>query len=294
MPALADLQLRDPFVLPDPVRGRYLLFGTTGFGEAAHGGFLVRTSADLANWSDPQPALSPADAPAGATHFWAPEVHAYRGRWYLFGTFSHGEIEHPGRRYTAVAVADNPAGPYAMLTGEPLTPPGWLAIDGTLHLAPDGTPWLVFVHEWLQVTDGAIAAAPLTPDLRTLAAAPRRLFRASEAPWSLPQSWGGHSGYRVTDGPWLHRNATGVLLLLWSSFGQGGYLTGVARSATGNILGPWLQEATPLYSHDGGHPMLFRDFAGALRLALHTPNVIGRERPAFLPIRETATGLVLA
>lgn len=291
---LADLQLRDPFVVPDPARGRYLLFGTTGFGEAAHGGFLVHTSTDLATWSDPQPALTVAAGPEGATHFWAPEVHAHRGRWYLFGTFSHGEPGHPVRRYTAVAVADDPVGPYAMLTGEPLTPADWLAIDGTLHLEADGTPWLVFVHEWVQVTDGAIAAAPLTPDLRVLAAEPRRLFRASEAPWSLPQTWGGHSGYRVTDGPWLHRTATGVLLMLWSSFGKGGYLTGVARSTSGHILGPWLQEETPLFSHDGGHPMLFGDFAGAQRLALHSPNTPGQERAEFFRIRETATSLVLA
>src|SRR6185312_14848841 len=108
MTPLADLQIRDPFIVADRLRGRYLLFGSHGFGEASHGGFLVRTSTDLLNWSEPQPALAAADAPAGTAHFWAPEVHAYRGRWYLFGTFSHGEIETPARRYTAVTVADDP------------------------------------------------------------------------------------------------------------------------------------------------------------------------------------------
>lgn len=296
MPLFADIQIRDPFVVPDPTRGRYLLFGSHGFGEASHGGFLVRASADLIHWSEPRPALAVADAPVGATHFWAPEVHAYRGRWYLFGTFSHGEVEQPARRYTAVAVADDPAGPYTMLTGEPLTPAGWLAIDGTLHVAADGTPWIVFVHEWLQVPggDGEMHAAPLTPDLRALAGEPRRLFRASEAAWSLPQTWGRHSGYRVTDGPWLHRTADGTLLLLWSSFGTGGYLTGVARSTSGHVLGPWVDEPAPLFTRDGGHPMLFRDFAGALRLAIHTPNRVGAERTLLLTARETPPTLSLA
>jgi arabinan endo-1,5-alpha-L-arabinosidase len=291
---LADIPLRDPFVVADAVARRYLLFGTSGFGEVAHGGFAVRTSHDLREWSEPRTVLATAAGPVGVTHFWAPEVQAYRGRWYLFGTFSHGtEPARPERRYTRIYVADTPEGPFTPLTSGPITPPGWWCIDGTLHVDVHGTPWLVFVREWLQVHDGEIQAVELTPDLRGQAGGPRRLFRASEAPWSLPQTWDKFSGYRVTDGPWLHRLATGGLLMLWSSFGQGRYLTGIARSANGEVTGSWVQSPAPLFAADGGHPMLFRTLEGELMLALHTPNALGQERPRFIPVRETKDGLEL-
>ncbi len=290
---LADIQIRDPFIVTDGAAGRYLLFGTGGFGEAAHGGFVVRSSSDLKTWSEPRPALTAA-GPDGVTYFWAPEVHAYRGRWYLFGSFMHGtDLARPERRYTRIYVADAPDGPFRPAGEGPVTPAGWPCIDGTLHVEADGTPWLVFVREWVQVPDGEMHALPLTADLSAVAGEPRRLFCASEAAWSRPQTWGEFSGYRVTDGPWLHRTASGELLMLWSSFGAGGYLTGVARSTSGTLTGPWVQSPAPLYAADGGHPMMFRTLEGELMMALHTPNRPGFERTKFLPVRETVDGLRL-
>lgn len=292
---LADIQIRDPFVVVDRARRQYLLFGTSAFGEAEHGGFHVRASRDLATWSKPRPALAAAEGPEGATYFWAPEVHAYRGRWYLLGSFTGGtEIVRPDWRYTRVYVADLPEGPYRPLSDGPVTPRDWWCIDGTLHVEPDGTPWMVFVREWLQTTNGEMHAVPLTPDLRAPAGAPQRLFRASEAAWCRPQSWGGFSGVRITDGPWLHRTASGALLMLWSSFGAGGYATAVARSTSGKITGPWVQSPTPLFGADGGHPMLFRSFEGERLMALHTPNKPSLERARLLRVDETADGLALA
>ena len=51
--------------------------------------------------------------------------------------------------------------------------------------------------------------------------------------------------------------------MLWSSFllgkdGNGQYAIGVARSQSGTILGPWLQDPQPLNPNDnGGHAMIF-------------------------------------
>jgi hypothetical protein len=81
--------------------------------------------------------------------------------------------------------------------------------------------------------------------------------------------------------------------MLWSSFGKGGYLTGVARSLSGEITGPWEQAPAPIYASDGGHPMLFRTFEGRLLMALHSPNRPMFERARFLPVTETAAGLAL-
>lgn len=297
MPRLDSIQLRDPFILPDPAAGLYRLYGTTALGGPmeAPDGFSVRTSRDLGQWSEARPLLPRNVGPAKADFYWAPEVHRHGDRWYLFASFGVGmNVVHPQAHYTAIYVAGSPDGPFAPHSPGPVTPLGWRSIDGTLHVDDRGRPWLVFVREWTQTVDGEMHAMPLSADLRQPAGPPQLLFRASEAPWSLAQHSDYGDGYRVTDGPWLHRTAAGTLLMLWSSFGRGGYVTGVARSESGAVTGPWVQAPEPLFARDGGHPMLFRAFDGRLIMALHTPNRPGQERVRLLPVRETAAGLELA
>jgi hypothetical protein len=84
----------------------------------------------------------------------------------------------------------------------------------------------------------------------------------------------------------MHRMPGGELLMLWSGFTAEGYTIGVARSASGNLLGPWWQDPRPLYNKDGGHCMVFQDFTGNLWLSLHRPNEFPDERPLFLPLAE--------
>ncbi|MFI5355977.1 MAG: glycoside hydrolase family 43 protein [Opitutales bacterium] len=297
MPTLPDFQIRDPFVLTDPATGLYRLYGTTALGgpEDARQGFVVRQSRDLQIWSEPHAVLPRTAGPVNADYYWAPEVHAYAGRWYLFATFGHGlSLLKPRARHTSIFGSDSPDGPFVPHSNGPVTPLGWLGIDGTLYCDPAGRPWLVFCREWVQTRIGEIHALPLSDDLRRPAGTARLLFRASEAPWSLAQKSELGDGYHVTDGPWLHRTAKGKLLLLWSSFGAGGYVTGVAHSPTGDICGPWVQAAEPLFARDGGHAMTFRALDGRLLLALHSPNRPMAERARLLPLRETADGLQLA
>ncbi len=74
--------------------------------------------------------------------------------------------------------------------------------------------------------------------------------------------------------------------MLWSSHGADGYAIGIARSATGQITGPWVHESEPLFGKDGGHGMLFTTFDGEFMLTIHRPNHTPDERPVFLPITE--------
>ena len=60
--------------------------------------------------------------------------------------------------------------------------------------------------------------------------------------------------------------------MLWSSYGPAKYAVGQAASTSGKLAGPWVQDAEPLWKDDGGHPMLFRTFEGALVMAIHQPN----------------------
>jgi len=279
--------MRDPFVATLPEEGRYLLFGTTdpdcwrGRGV----GFDAYSSADLEDWEGPIPAFRPEPGFWATTNFWAPEAHRYEGRWYLFASF-----KAEGRaRATQVLAADRPEGPYRAHSPEPLTPPDWECLDGSLHVDAQGAPWLVFCHEWVQVRDGEVCALPLSRDLRRPAGPPVLLFRGSEAPWSRPHRRKDGSLdplMRVTDGPFAHRTASGELFLLWSSFSDSGYAMGVARSEGGTILGPWRQAERPIADSDSGHGMLFRSLSGALVATWHSPNATPDERPAFFEARE--------
>ncbi len=285
-----DIHIRDPFVLPMRAEQQYYLYGTTGsetWGDAATG-IDYYTSPDLQNWEGPLPAFRP---PAGFwadRNFWAPEVHLYRDRYYMFATFKAENV----RRGTQILASDSPRGPFLPISAGPVTPPDWECLDGTLFVDASGQPWIVFCHEWVQAGDGEICALRLSDDLQSAIGQPHLLFRASEAPWSEEIRPKNRRGY-VTDGPWMHRLSNDDLIMLWSSFSSGGYTVGIARSESGDILGPWQQDPEPLYAGDGGHCMVFRTFEGQLMLAYHRPNPTPHERPYFVPLRENKNGASL-
>jgi beta-xylosidase len=285
-----DIHIRDPFILPIMAEKQYYLYGTTGpqtWTDSASG-FDYYTSPDLQSWDGPFPAFRPPTRFWADRNFWAPEVHVYHGRYYLFASFKAEGV----CRGTQILAADGPQGPFSPISDGPVTPHNWECLDGTLFVDDNGRPWMVFCHEWVQVGDGEICVLRLSDDLESAIEQPHRLFRASEAPWAQEISSRDRKGY-VTDGPSLHRLASGELIMLWSSFSRGGYTIGVARSASGEILGPWHQVPEPLYAGDGGHCMVFRTFDGQLWLAFHRPNHPPDERPQFVPLRENGSSVAI-
>ncbi|QOI63994.1 family 43 glycosylhydrolase [Arthrobacter sp. TES] len=295
MTKLADIQIRDPFLLTLPDDAGYLLFGSTdkNIWSGPATGFDCYRSSDLEDWEGPIPAFRPSPGFWGKEQYWAPEVHGYQGRYFMFATFTA-----PGHcRGTQILSAESPEGPYTPWSDGPVTPRDWECLDGTLHIDAGGTPWLVFCHEWKQVNDGTIVAHQLSHDLRTTVGEPTVLFAASEAPWSraldVPAVADREAPVYVTDGPFLHRMANGKLIMLWSGFGDHGYAMGIARSASGTVLGPWVQEPEPIWGRDGGHGMIARKLDGGLILTLHQPNQSPHERAAFFALRETEDSVVL-
>lgn len=276
---LSDIYIRDPFVLEE--NGVYYLYGTMGKYSWEGGcGFDVYVSRDRKEWSDPVPVFRPEAGFWADKNFWAPEVHKYRDSFVMLASF----YREGAMRATHILRADSPMGPFVPVSPEPQTPAGWMCLDGTLHVDEQGKPWMVFCHEWLQVTDGEICALSLREDLTRAAGEPVLLFRASQAAWTI----NGKMGEYITDGPFLYRKADGELLMLWSSFGRTGYALAVAHSRSGSVLGPWVNEEKPLFSCNGGHGMLFRDRRGVLTLSLHQPDhPYGLERPAFIPVKES-------
>lgn len=276
---LPQMQLHDPFIVADQASGTYYLFTRNQLAMTgdARLGTMVYTSKDLKHWSRPRVVFTLPEGIWAKGGSWAPEVHAWNGKWYLFTTFHDEGAPLPPngnrqlyRRGTILAVADKVDGPYrAVRDGEPIAPAELMTLDGTLYVDPAGKPWLVYAHEWLQTTVGTIEAVPLHDDL-SAAGEPRVLFRADEAAWARGQVQPDGESVWVTDGPQFFRTGAGTLLMLWSSYGERGYVEGLSRSRSGGLEGPW-EQLDPLVRRDSGHGMLFRTFDGKLMMVLHRP-----------------------
>ena len=273
---LQDIHIRDPFILLEG--GRYYLYGSRGneaWGKAT--GLDVYESDDLVSWSGPSVVFTPPEGFWADMHFWAPEVHQYHGKFYMFVSFK----SETACRGTQILVADTPKGPFPLHSDGPVTPRDWECLDGTLYIDRDGKPYMVFCHEWLQVKDGEMCAVRLSDDLKQAVGEPFLLFRASEPDWALKDKT-----EFVTDGPWMYRTASGKLLMLWSSSAANGYVEAIAYSDNGDVTGRWQHQKQLLFDQDGGHGMIFTSKEGKLFFILHNPNNSPMERPVILPLEE--------
>ena len=282
---LPEIRLHDPWILAHAPNKTYYLY--TSNNRRATGvdrpGTMAYRSKDLLNWEGPfvvfaLPEGTWASANQGA---WAPEVHEYKGKFYLFTTLHNPDkiIAVPPAvwrtnhmRGTVIASSDSPEGPFTLLkTNSPVPPADFMTLDGTFYVDKSGKPWMVYAHEWIQKIDGTMEAVPLTEDLSGASGSPIYLFKASDAPWLDEQATASRrEGHYVTDGPEMFRTKDGHLLMLWSSYDTGGYVETVARSKSGELKGPW-EQLQPLIRQDSGHGMLFHTFDGQLMLVLHRP-----------------------
>ena len=279
----AEFRIRDPFVLVD--NGTYYLYESKPW----YGGqdVCVRTSTDLENWSGKSVVMQvPGDVPCTAV--WAPEVHKFKGRYYLLVTLTEAKGARPVAPMDARAternltprgtwgfVANSPMGPFKALKKGPIPPADLMTLDGTLHVE-DGKPYMVYCHEWCQMGNGTMEYAQLKDDLSGFVSAPTRLFDAESA---MPGAG------RVTDGCFLHRSEkSGALFMIWSNMVKDhGYCVLVRRSDSGRLAGPWSKDEI-LYGQNGGHGMVFRDLEGRLRLTLHQPNKGELERMSLFEL----------
>ena len=283
---LEEIRIRDPFILP--YDGKYYLYGTGNLGrEDINLGrqFWCYVSTDLVEWSEPILCFDAADDFWGEKNFWAPEVHLYQGKFYMFATF----FSEKRTRAVQALVSDVPQGPYKVF-GDILTPEEWYSLDGTLYVQ-EGKPYLVFCHEWLQLEDGQIVFVPLKEDLTASMGEPVTLFAASESGWAQRVQFGEHMGV-VTDGPYLVKEEDG-LWMFWSSFHKGSYAVGMAVSENGRVEGPWKHIKTPLFTQNGGHGMIFQSFEGKKFFVMHQPSTAPEERACLFEIEKMPGGYCL-
>lgn len=272
-----QINIRDPFVLV--YQGKYYLYGTRGetafVGQAY--GFDAYISDDLKNWEGPIEVFRRPEGFWSKKSYWAPEVHMYNGKFYMFATFANLK----GGLGTAVLVADNPLGPFSPWSNGYVTPSTWRCLDGTLYIDEQGVPYLVFCHEWREIHDGTICAIQLSKDLKQSIGKPWELFAASQAkPFVRKYLFRNY----VSDGPFLFRTEDNHLHMLWSTYAKQGYVEAIAYSDTQQLQGQWHINSKCLYAANGGHGMVFQDLQGNYFLLLHSPNTYRKEHPEFIPL----------
>lgn len=279
----SEINIRDPFVVV--CDGKYYMYGTRAdnFGQGT-GGFDVYIGDDLENWSEPKQVFDSEKYRMNKGANWAPEVHFFNGKYYLFATFE----QENGMRGTYSLVSDTPDGEFTPCSEKALTPSDWWSLDGTLYVSQDNVPYLVFCHEHVQILDGTVCFVRLNDDLSDTVGEPGYLFSGSDAFGAVKKAGNRY----VTDGPFLYRGKNNRLYMIWSSAVNHQYYQCIAVSDNGDITGNWHQ-LEPIFTKDGGHGMVFIDKDNDLRLVLHCPNEQPLERPVFFSLYDNSETLLI-
>ncbi|NLI64558.1 MAG: family 43 glycosylhydrolase [Bacteroidales bacterium] len=273
---LDTIKIRDPFIFVDEKTETYYLH----FNPYTYKNLQCFSSKDMIHWKDEGYSFTAPDDFWGVKDYWAPDEYEYNGKYYLLVTFSNKE----GKRGTFALVSDEPHRNFKPVKNSPLTPENMMALDAALWVDDEGQPWILYCHEWLQVTDGRVVAQKVTKDLKDTVGEPITLFSASQAPWTKPIN---KDGAHITDAPFLYKASNGELLMIWSGTSRNGhYGIGIARSTTGKIEGPWVHDEETINDFDGGHAMIFKDLDGVLRIAFHSPNSGGKERAVIYRLND--------
>ncbi len=127
----------DPFVLE--YRRKFYAYATETVGFP---GIQVMESSDLVHWAHKGVAFTP---PWATEHYWAPEVFAYKGQFFL----TYSALNPQTKKHDiAIATGTSPLGPFThrgiLLRGDD-NKVG--AIDGTIFMDTDKTPYLIYSEE---------------------------------------------------------------------------------------------------------------------------------------------------
>lgn len=279
-----DIRIRDPFVVV--YNNTYYMY------KAENNSVLVYKSKDLKNWEEPSVVYNLSQRSWGYKDLWAPEVHRYKGRFYMFLSLL-GKNELRG---TEISVCDTPDGIFLPISNKPATPVDGSCIDGTLYVE-DETPYIVFSVDWPHNYNsekdcyiGEIWAMQLSDDLKESADAPFLLFKSNDAPCSEAPNVCFYNGKTVkrygSDAPYIQKLSDGTLYLTWSPYPGDTYIVAAAVSENNSIKGKWKHLQKPLFDKHGGHAMFFDDLDGNKKMCIHCPERPPYERALFLDVTE--------
>ncbi len=256
----------DPFVLF--YEGRYYMYCTTENGRELVGandfstdtpegdGIYVYVSEDLKNWEKQGYALKRGDS-MGEKWFWAPEVLAYKGKFYMV---------YASEEHIALACADHPLGPFKQENKR------WLregmAIDGSLFVDDDGSIYLYYVR-----LDGQnrIYVAKMKDDLSGIEQEYDDCLICADAPWETLDCL-------IAEGPFTVKH-NGLYYLTYSCNHTRCIDYGVGYAVSSCPTGPFKKyEGNPILIRNGnligvGHHSFFNAEDGTLYCAYHCHSI---------------------
>lgn len=261
----------DPFVLK--VGEAYYAYGTGESLEPAADGaaraFTILQSPDLVHWT---PAGAALEVPAGQREdaFWAPEVAAVDGRFFLY--YSRAPAGRDEEHRLRVATASHPAEPYQD-RGHVLPEGVGFSIDAHPFRDPrDGRWYLFFARDYFEERTGTgLAVVELAADMLTAAAAPHPVVRA-HADWQVYErhrtiygrTW---PAWHTVEGPCVVAHE-GRYYCFYSGGNWQTHDYGVSYAVADHPLGPW--EHAP-----GDGPVVLRQRPGEVLGPGHNSHVIG-------------------
>jgi arabinoxylan arabinofuranohydrolase len=225
---------------PMVYKGTVYLYTSHDEDDAVH--FNMRdwklyTSTDMANWTDRGTVASLATFPwaVQTNDAWAPQVVARNGKFYMYVPIS---VPGQPKNVIAVAVADNPEGPFKDALGHPLIAPAIGNIDPTVYIDDDGQAYLYWgnPHLWY---------VKLNNDMISYSG---EIIKVNSKP----------ANYQ--EGPWFYKH-DGKYYLAYASHCCP---EGIGYAMSNSPTGPWeykgmIMDSNPL--SNGNHPGII-DFKG--------------------------------
>ena len=89
---LTDVRLRDSCILPDEATKTYYLVSAGRRGPNGRATVVQYSSKDLHIWNGPRVIFEVPEDCWGDRGIWAPEIHRYKGKYYLFLTFDSSHL----------------------------------------------------------------------------------------------------------------------------------------------------------------------------------------------------------
>lgn len=247
------IPLADPFILL--YNDTYYLYGT-----GAGNGIEVMTSDDLKIWkraANPEDRLAlHKDDSYGDRWFWAPEVYYIKekNKFYIY---------YSAEEHICVATSDSPLGPFTQEEKKPMLE-GEKAIDNSLFIDDDGTPYLFFDR----FNDGLnIWVAELEKDLMTIKK--ETLHPCIHVSQEWEKVWP-----RVNEGVFVIKH-NGIYYMTYSANSYESQFYGIGCATATDIMGEWTKYPhNPLLQKPGnlvgvGHSAMFKDKKGDWKIVFH-------------------------
>jgi len=227
--------------------------------------FPLLHSTDLVNWEQTG-AVLPHRPDWAIGDFWAPEISEFNGKFYVY----YVGRQKDGRLAVAVAIADQPGGPYT--DHGPIIAQEDGSIDPSTVTDTNGQRYLIWKEDGnSRSRPTPIWAQPLNDEGTKLIGEPHELIH-NDAPWEAG----------VVEGPYILRR-NGWFYLFYSGNGCCGggcsYALGVARAR--NLLGPWEKDPlNPILAGNEtwkcpGHGTVVQDGQGRYFFLYHAYSVNG-------------------